>query len=412
MSEKSLYEASLGLAPPWSVESVALDDRNGEVKVVVLLDPYAELVCPSCGSPAGRYDSRRRTWRHLDTMQFRTFVTAEVPRVKCPEHGVRQLAVPWSTERSRFTALFEAVVIDLLKMASFSAVAKFCGLSWDEVDGVQKRAVARGFERKKSSTPKRLAVDETSFQKHHEYVTIVSDMDTGTVEYVGDDRTAECLGEYFKAVEPSKVEVVAMDMWAPYIAATEQHVPDAERKIAFDRFHVAKHLGDAVDKVRKSENRALIASGDMSLKGTKYMWLRRLANVKRADLAEFAQLRKECVRVGRAWALKEAATQLWDYSVRGWAEKAWNAWLAWALRCRLEPMKRVARMIKSHLDGILNAVVLHATNAIAESINARIQKLKATACGYRNRDRFRTAIFFHLGGLDLYPRPTRAHTNP
>ena len=117
------------------------------------------------------------------------------------------------------------------------------------------------------------------------------------------------------------------------------------------------------------------------------------------------------LKAGRAWAIKDAARWLWSYTSRAWATKAWKSWIGWAQRSQLEPMRKAARTVRDHLWGIVNAIVLGVTNATAESTNARIQKLKSRACGFRNRERFRNAIYFHLGGLDLYPRPTSAtHT--
>jgi len=193
------------------------------------------------------------------------------------------------------------------------------------------------------------------------------------------------------------------NMWKPYIDSTIEHVPDGAAKIAFDKFHVAQHLGDAVDRVRRGEHKQLRASGDDRLKGSRYLWLQNPAEISADRWAEFAPLRSSSLKTSRAWALKEFAMQLWGYRQRGWAHRAWMRWYSWAIRSRLEPVKKVARMIRTHLDGILTAIVKGVTNARAEGINATIQWLKYTARGYRSRDRFRTAIYFHLGGLDLYP---------
>jgi len=131
-----------------------------------------EATCPECGKACRRYDTRTRTWRHLDTMQYRTLLTADVPRVECTEHGVKQVQVPWALPGSRFTAMLEALVIDWLKESSTSAVARLLGMSWDEVDGVMRRAVARGLGRRKSQPLRAIGLDETSFQRRHEYVTV------------------------------------------------------------------------------------------------------------------------------------------------------------------------------------------------------------------------------------------------
>lgn len=407
MQDRDLYAQILGLSKPWRVKDVDLDYGSQEVVVRVEHDRSEALCCPECGQACPGYDSRVRRWRHLDTCQFKTILEGEVPRVECREHGVRQVAVPWASRGSGFTALYECLVINWLKEASRLAVSRRLGLTWSEVDGIMERAVKRGLSRRPNKAPARLGVDETSFAKRHEYVTVVTDLDAGEVLYVGDDRTSETLAAYYRSLseeELRKIEVVSMDMWQPYMKATRECVPDGDAKIAFDKFHVARHLVEAVDRVRRREHRDLMSVGDDRLKGTKYAWLRHPSGMKSsAWRGWFGALRRSTLRTARAWALKEAAMSLWGYVSRGWAAKAWRSWLSWAQRCRLTPMVKAAQMIGAHLDGIITAIVHRATNAGAESMNAKIQRVKRMACGYRNRDRFRHAIYFHLGGLDLYP---------
>jgi transposase len=311
--------------------------------------------------------------------------------VECEKHGIRQVAVPWSDPGARFTALFEALVIDWLREANVLAIARRLRLSWEQVAGIQKRAVTRGLARR-------------------EYVTVVHDMDEEVVVHVADDRKQEALEAYFEGLEPqgcTKLEHIAMDMWAPYIGATRAHVPDADVKIVFDKFHIAKHLGDAVDQVRRRENR-VASEGNERLKRTKYLWLRSPDRMNAKQWREFAPLRDSRLKVARAWAIKEAAMLLWGYARRGWAERMWDRWYQWAIRSRLEPIKRVARMIKRHWQGVINAATTDVTNARAEALNSRIQWVKRMACGFRNRENFRNAIYFHLGGLDLYPETLKS----
>jgi transposase len=400
------YAQLIGLGRPWQVSRVEVSHSDQEVRIFVVRATRPRLRCPECDRPCGGYDTRERRWRHLDTMQYRTFVIAEVPRVRCEKHGIRQVAVPWSDPSSRFTALFEALVIDWLREANVRAIARRLRLSWDQVAGIQARAVKRGLARREQKPPRQIGVDETAFQKRHEYVTIVHDIDAEVVVHVADDRKQEALGAYFEALGPeacAALERIAMDMWAPYIAATRAQVPNADAKIVFDKFHIAKHLGDAVDQVRKRENRELAAEGNERLKRTKYLWLQNPDRMSAKQWREFASLRDSRLKVARAWAIKEAAMWLWGYVRRGWAQRMWERWYRWAIRSRLEPIKRVARMIKRHWEGVINAATTDVTNARAEAINSRIQWIKRMACGYRNRENFRNAIYFHLGGLDLYP---------
>jgi transposase len=409
MRDRDLYAQILGITAPWHVSGVRLDVPAGKVEVVV--EHRGQACCPQCGKACSGYDTRQRRWRHLDTCQLQTVLVADVPRVECPEHGVVQAATPWSDPGSRFTALFERVVIDWLKEASFSAVARRLGLTWDEVDGIMARAVERGLRRRGACEPRRIGLDETSFQKRHEYVTVVTDLDGRRVLSVLDGRAKESVDAHFSALPEAvraSVEVAAMDMWRPYMDAAARWLPNA--RVCFDRVHVARHLGDAVNTVRKDEHRRLRAEGDRTLVGTKYLWLENPGSMRPEQRSLLSRLKDVCTRTGRASPLKEMASKLWDYVSVGWARRAWLAWAALASRSKLEPMVRAARMVRKHLDGILNAVVLRATNAATESMNARIQRIKAMACGYRNRERFRNAILFHLGGLDLYSRPVSAHT--
>lgn len=407
MDDKSLYAAILGVKEPWAVEKVDLRLTAGEVHVWVALPADTRWVCPECLAAAPIHDHRERVWRHLDTCQYRTLVHARVPRLACPTHGTRQLRVPWAEEGSRFTALFEALTIDWMKHASIATVAERLRLSWDEAAGIQERAVTRGLARRQTTPAPHLGIDETAFARRHQYVTVVTDLDRSRVLYVADDRRQESLDGFWAQLAPTElaaIEAVAMDMWEPYIASTRAHLPEADRKIVFDKFHIAQHANAAVDEVRRVENRALVAEGYDWLVGTKFDWLRHPARFALGAWREFVGfVRQTKLKTGRAWALKEMLMTVWDYVYPGAAERHFEAWYAWAIRSRLEPIKRVARMLRRHWPNIKTYFTARITNAGAESMNSKIQKIKVLARGFRNRDRFKHAIYFHLGGLDLYP---------
>ncbi len=238
----------------------------------------------------------------------------------------------------------------------------------------------------------------------------MSDPKSGTVLHVGEGRKKASLQDWYAgltSVQLEGIKSVSMDMWPAYINATLDHVPGADQKVAFDRFHVAKCLGDAVDKVRRQEHRALMKQGQEDLKGTKYDWLTNPANLSRKQKLRFQQLRTSTLKTARAWAIKEMAQRLWHYVHPTWARKGWKRWLSWAMRCRLEPIKAAAKTIKKHLWGIINAIILKVSNGPAESINSRIKTVKMRSRGFRNKQRFANAIYFHLGGLDLYPEGAR-----
>jgi transposase len=407
MNDIELYKNILGVRGPWEVTSVKLDLKGNTVTIKVEYAKEKKPHCPECKFEASVYDHRIRRWRHLDTCQMTTIIECDVPRISCNTHGVKQVAVPWAENNSHYTALFEALVINWLKETSLSGVADLLDLTWDQVAGIQERAVKRGLARREEKPIQNMAIDETSFQKRHEYVTAIYDKDREVIVDILDDRKSETLEKWLlnRPLEHhTAVKTVSMDMWDPYILAVKNVIPDAMDKICFDRFHVAQHLGKAVDKVRAQENRWFIANGkDNPLTKTKHDWLRNSSRTDNRSRRDFMVLTRTTLKTARAWAIKETAAQLWTYSYRGAAVKAWHHLLGWICRCRLEPMKKVGRMIKNYLWGIINAIMFKTSNAIAESKNARIQRVKKMACGFRNRARFRMAILFHLGGLNMMP---------
>jgi len=230
MRDVDLYARILGLSVPWKVTEVHLDRPAGQLVVKVALMADAVLACPHCGHASPGYDHRVRRWRHLDTCQYTTIVQAQVPRLSCPEHGVVTASVPWAEPDSGFTQLFEALVIDWLKEASIQAVARQLGLSWGAIDRIMQRAVSRGLARREAVSPQRLCVDETSFRKRHDYVTVVTDPQAGIVLHVAEDRRTESLAGFYAGLADDRragIEAVAMDMWPAYINATQAHVPGA-----------------------------------------------------------------------------------------------------------------------------------------------------------------------------------------
>jgi transposase len=200
------------------------------------------------------------------------------------------------------------------------------------------------------------------------------------------------------------IECIAMDMWQPYIRATHEHVPLAGEKIVFDRFHVMKLATDAVDKVRRTEHKALMREGNDTLKRTKHLWLYSEKNVPAKRAERFESIKQLNLKTSRAWAIKETLRDLWAYTYRGAARNFFEWWFGWARRSKLAPIKKLATTLKQHLDGILTYCKHGVTNGVTEGINSTIMTIKRLAGGFRNPDNFKTAIYFHCGGLDLHPR--------
>jgi transposase len=281
-------------------------------------------------------------------------------------------------------------------------------ISWDEAWGVMARAVARGQARKTARPIRYVGVDEKAFRKGHVYHTVVCDLARSTVEYVGEGRGEPSLAPFYAGLTDAQkdaLQAVAMDMWDPYIKATRLGLPEGAARIVFDRFHVMRDITTAVDLVRKQEHRALLRhTGDSVLTGTKYLWLYAAERVPRSRRGSFTALRTLNLKVGRAWAIKEALRTLWRYRQPAAAARFFRQWYGWARRSQLDPIKRVAATLHRHLAGVLRYCRHRITNGVAEGLNSKIMTIKRKACGFRNAQHFTTAIYFHCGGLDLYPR--------
>jgi transposase len=408
MRDTELYQQVLGLQAPWVVSRVELSAEGGRIDVWAEHPRGTLFGCPECDLELAVYDhGDEREWRHLDTCQFLTFLHARPPRVGCPTHGVRQVDLPWAEPMSRFTTLFERLAVDVLGATNVTRAGQLLHTSWDETWGLMARAVHRGQAAKAATVPAHLGVDEKSAGRGQDYITVVSDLERGTVEYIADERKKSSLDSYFERFTKEQlagIEAVGMDMWEPFALSVRENLDDADDKIVFDRYHIMGYLTKAVDTVRKSENRALVAGGDKSLSGTKYMWLHSAENLPERHQERFGVLRGGDLKTGRAWAIKESLRWFWDYRLRGWGEKHFNAWYFWATHSRLQPVIDAAKTLKRHQAGLLSYFAHRITSAGAEGLNSKIQAIRVSARGFRNRENFKTAIYFHCGGLELYPQ--------
>ena len=401
------YAQLLGLSGDWSVTDIELDSDSSRIVISVdfLGDQYP---CPECGTVSPLYDQRKeaRQWRHLDTMQFETIIQSRICRVQCPEHGVKSMVTPWAGKHSRFTLLFEGFAIRVLQSArSVEEARKLLQLNWHQLESIKCRAVERGLSRRRASKIRHIGIDEKAHRKGHRYVTLVNDLSASRVLEVVESRTQSSCEQAITGALSKKqqgwVEAVSMDMWPAYINAVEQVLPDSD--IVHDRFHIAAHLNQAVDLVRKEEHRRLLSEGDERLKKSRYLWLHNEESLQGEMAKRFKALKDQDLKVSRAWAIKESFRRFWEYASSGWAKRHFERWYAWAIRSRLPAVKKVAKMIKRHLPNLLTWFTHSISNAVSEGLNSKIQTVKANARGYRSFKSYRTAILFYCGKLDMAP---------
>ncbi|PIQ68605.1 MAG: ISL3 family transposase [Candidatus Taylorbacteria bacterium CG11_big_fil_rev_8_21_14_0_20_46_11] len=402
------YSLLLGLVAPWTIENVALDVDKATLDLYVVPQDADTFPCPQCGVASRLHDhAPERRWRHLDTMQFVTEIVARLPRITCRKHGVKTVTIPWADPHARWTILFERFAIEVLQGTSnITRAMTLLKIGWEQAQAIREQAVARGLARRTNEDIPHVGLDEKSFLKGHHYASIATDIDKGRVLDVAEHRTREAATILLKKAIPEAqrggVKAIAMDMWEPFMGAARA-VFGEDTDIVHDKFHVSGYLGKAVDMVRKKEHRALKKEGDETLTNMKYLFLKNPDNWEAAEREQFAALRTDELKVGRAWSIKEAFRMFWEYSKEWSAKRFFNRWYFWATHARLQPIIDTAKTLKRHLDGLLAYITHHITNAVTEGLNSKIQAIKANARGFRNFEHYRIAILFSCGKLDMMP---------
>ena len=343
-------------------------------------------------------------------MQLETIITASLPRTRCPDCGVKTVAVPWAEPHGRFTLLFESFALRVLKMAaSQKAAADLLKLDWHTAQEVMARGVQRGLGRRDVSQVRGVGMDEKSFKRGQSYVSILTEADADGTEprvlEVVPERTAAAgallLEQALGAGGCAALETVAMDMSAGYENAVKRLAPQAW--IVHDRFHVMKLLNDAVDQVRRAEHKAWKKDGDNRLAGTRYLWLRSPASIGEEQAESFEKLRRSKSRTARAWGLKELFREVYEAPGFEAAYALYRRWRGWALRSRITPMKKVAQTIHRRWLRVLWWHIRRVSNGPAEGFNSAIQSVKSAARGFRSFANYRVRILFRCGKLDMMP---------
>jgi len=406
LSLEAFYALLLSLPEPWQVVSVKLSEDQKRVDIMLGHAVGSLFPCPKCSKPCSVYDhSRPRMWRHLGTLQAQSYLHAHVPRTRCKEHGALQAEVAWALPFAQTTQWMEQRVMECLKVCDVQGTARLEDLSWSRCQEVMKRAVERGLSRKEDKMPSVLGLDEKHLGPSQGYMTLVNDLEERVVKDVLVGRDADTVAEYlmkYPQEQREGVKAVAMDMSGSFRSAVDNAIPESAKKVVYDRYHIVAMLNRSVDQVRRQETKELKKVGDDTLKGSRYLWLYGKENLPKEQQERFESLREIELKTGRAWAIKELIRDLWNCPTKEAGQEHFDRWYSWAIRSRLEPIKRSARTLKKHLEQVLNYFTHRLTNALSEGLNSVIERLKQKACGYRNDANLRIAILFHCGGLDLH----------
>ena len=401
MQSTNFYSQILGISSPWKIVSVDLDMEGKRVVIRAEVDRKIKWGNPETQLSASLHKWTERSWRHLDTCQFETLITANVPSVKHQDGSIEEVSVPWAERYQRITKLLtQAVIVWLQACGNVSKVAEIMRLDWGTVNAIMKASVERGLLRRESEEIEHVGMDEKSFRRGHVYASILNDLDRNRVWDLVEGRKTKNAVELLDTLsqeQRSGVKAVAMDMWAAYEKAVNEMLPNAD--IVHDKFHISSYLNKAVDDVRKEEHRLLMKEGDETLKNSKYQWLRNFPDLRCEP--SFQNLYNANLKTSKAWRLKESFSGFWSYRYLGSAESFFKDWYKQVKRSKLEPMKKVADMLANRLQGLLNYLKHRITNAASEGMNSLVARILANARGLRSFAQFRIRVLFFLGKLDL-----------
>lgn len=363
------------------------------------------LRCGVCRQRCRKVHSRRkeREWRDLSMRKLPLKLRYRPRRLDCPRCGVRVEEFPWAEPWARVTTALSNAVARLARELSWQGTAREYGLNWKTVAGIVKRVVQYGLRNRKRPPVHVIGIDEVSRRKGQVYLTVVYDLERRVLLWVGDGRTEEAVRKFFTEEMGRRrcgtLQVVCMDMWAPYIKLVQAHARNAQ--ILFDRFHIVKHLNEAVEEVRRGLMRRLSLQEKATFKGTRWLLLKNPWNLSPHQKERLSTLVRWNTPLVRAWYLKESFQLFWTYKQAKRAERHLRKWMSSAMRSRLEPFKRFVRMLRSHLDGILPWTKLRLSNGAVEGMNNKIKSISHRAFGSRGAENFIAAIYHCCARLPL-----------
>jgi transposase len=386
--------------PGATVSSVEFADEGG---IVGIRNRRSRLRCPCGFSTSACYDRSIRRWRHVDLGNQKLFLEGEIRRLFCPCcETVRTEQVPWARPRARHTRDFESVVTWLCQRADKTTVSKLLRCSWEAVDAIVTRVVAEHLDKRRLDNIYRIGVDEISYRRGHQYLTVIVDHDTGHVVWVGEGKGIDAFEAFLSALDDRKdhIEAVSMDFGTTFREVARRWIPNAA--ICFDPFHLIQMANRALHSVYKSSR----GTSHVLISGA--MW-RRAQVALRSAFEKLTDRQHEALtlvtkyrrHVGRAWELKEDLRDLYRIVEPQQARLYLKRWITNALRSRIPAFQSLARQVKKNFEGIINAVEMQLANARVEGTNAHIRVIQRRSHGLANADALGSMIFLCRGGITV-----------
>ena len=350
--------------------------------------------CHKCGCAAPRERRITKVVRDLPISGKNVLLSCEMYNVNCPKCGVRREKLDFIDKCSRLTVRFETYIHELVSMSTVKDVADKFSMSWETVKNIDKKYLEAKFKNIDYGNLKRVSIDEIANKKGHDYLSVVMDLDTGRVIWVGEGRKEEDIDKFFDTLtekQKKNITAASIDMWPAYIKSVKKNCPKAD--IVFDKFHVVKKFGEVITKLRASEYRKADNEENKDiLKGTKWLLLKNKSNLKSDAKKELKNLLELNENLATAYILKEKLATIWNYKSEAWAKKSINNWISIAEKTDVRGIKAFIKMLKKHEYGIISHCKHPISNGKIEGTNNKIKVLKRRCYGFRDVEYFKLKI--------------------
>jgi transposase len=399
---RTIFSNALGICAPWFIEGVEFDGakKRLDIRINFAKGSTFFFANETVSGEYKAYDTVQKEWRHLNFFEHECYLKARVPRIKTEDGKTHLIMPPWSGILNGFTLLFEALLMQLAKSMPVHNVAQITRVSDYQIWAMLDKYTEQAREHENYEAVTHLGMDETSLAKGHDYISLFVDLHKKKTVFVAqgkDSDTVKAFKEDFTAHQgdENKITDVSCDMSPAFIKGVKENLPNA--LITFDKFHILKLINKAVDEVRQLESKE-----NPLLKGTRYIFLKNDNNLtqKQREQKEKLSLPSLNLRSVRALNLRESFQQIYSAQTEESFEELLSKWYYWATHSRLEPIKKVAKTIKKHWDGILQWKRSQINNGILEGLNSVIQAAKRKARGYKFKH-FRTIAYLITGDLDF-----------
>lgn len=380
--------------------------QNHDRELHLGVKPYKNgCRCPHCGRRGTilRIMPEERCWRDIRVCGLTVFFHFTPREILCPTHGRVQEEIPWAAPHSQVTYRLEYVLLRHAQQMTAKAAASLLGMPQSTFSEILHRTIKRIRKGHRARGLHKIGVDEIAYCRGKKYATLVYDLETARVVWVGKGKGNAAISHFLTKVltehQRKQIRWATCDISRAYINAIKEHCPNA--RLVLDHFHVTKALNEAVDSVRKEEWKKVSGNQGKILKGLRWLLFAHSSNRTKSDTRLLHQLKKSNRRIYRAWVLKDEFEQFWEYTYPGAARNFAKAWMTAALKSRLAPLQAFVKMLRTHFEDIITFIESHITNAIGEGINRIVKIVKNRASGFYNLDAFTDMIYLTVGDLDI-----------